>query len=49
VKNQETKVLRGNWPPKMKKFRYVPITGDAWIMPWVILRPVPESRSSGRP
>ena len=41
------KSLPGNSPPNMKNATYVPTTGTAWVMPWVIRRPVPESRSSG--
>jgi len=37
----------GNSPSKSRNENQVPITGEAWMMPWVIRRPVPDSRSSG--
>ena len=37
----------GNSPPNMKNDMYEPTTGVALISPSAILRPVPESRSSG--
>ena len=37
----------GNSPPKIRNDRYVPTTGIARMMPEVMRRPVPDSRSSG--
>lgn len=45
--SREISSCPGYWPPKTKKLMYVPTTGTDSMMPWAILSPVPDSRSSG--